>query len=385
VTAVRLVRIGDAVTIERHQVEARAIATGSLYVGLENIEPGGRFLNVRAVEQGELASSKFRFSSDHVLYGKLRPYLAKVARPYFSGVCSTDILPLRPRNDVDRSYLTWMLLNPTLVARANSLASGVNLPRISPQVLAELEIPLPSLAEQRRIANILDKADALRAKSRAALTELDALSQSIFLNMFGPSGDYRFQCSELTLEDVCSTISDGVHKTPSYESSGVPFVTVRNITSGSLDLVNTSKISEADHRTFTRRTRPEKGDVLVSKDGTIGIPCPVETDAEFSIFVSVALLKPRPDVLDQSLLIAQFQSELVQRQIRANSKGVAIRHLHLEDFRRLRLVIPPRELQREFGVRVSAVRDQVRKCSLALDGLDALFASIQHRAFRGEL
>src|SRR4051794_26719236 len=90
------VRLGDVATIERLSVAPSEIREGELYVGLENIKSGGDFNGVAAVSNGQLASNKFRFSAAHVLFGKLRPYLAKVARPDFSGICSTDILPIRP-------------------------------------------------------------------------------------------------------------------------------------------------------------------------------------------------------------------------------------------------------------------------------------------------
>lgn len=178
-------RLGDIAEIERDAIEPRDIKDGTPYVGLENIQSGGVLVNVRAVDAGELASNKFQFSRRHVLFGKLRPYLAKIARPDFEGICSTDILPVLPGPKLDRNYLSHFLLTPRMVSIASSLATGANLPRLSPTALAELPVPLPPVSEQRRIAAILDKADALRAKRRAALAQFASLSQAIFLDMFG--------------------------------------------------------------------------------------------------------------------------------------------------------------------------------------------------------
>jgi type I restriction enzyme, S subunit len=271
------------------------------------------------------------------------------------------------------------LLEPRLA----SLAPATTVPIVSKSRFETLEIPLPPLPEQRRIADILDRADALRAKRRAALAQLDTLNQSIFLDLFGKGGKFGSVCESLPLNRVCMTVVDGVHKTPVYRTAGVPFVTVRNIVTGRLDLSNTKLISEDDHKSFTKRTGPQRGDVLVSKDGTIGVPCAVRSDDEFSIFVSVALLKPRPELIDQMFLVAQIRTELVQRQIRANSKGIAIRHLHLEDFKRLRLLVPPLPAQQEFA-RLSAATSQAGGLQqAALNELDSLFGSLQHRAFQG--
>lgn len=101
-----------------------------------------------------------------MLYGKLRPYLSKIARPNFAGVCSTDILPIRPGPSLDRDFLHHYLRLPNMVELANSRAAGANLPRLSPGVLAGFAVPLPPLREQRRIAEVLDRADSLRAQRR---------------------------------------------------------------------------------------------------------------------------------------------------------------------------------------------------------------------------
>lgn len=95
--------------IERSAVQADAIVSGTPYVGLENIRSGGEFLNVTQVSNGELASAKFKFDHRHLLYGKLRPYLAKIASPTFSGICSTDILPILPGPGMDRQFLVHYL------------------------------------------------------------------------------------------------------------------------------------------------------------------------------------------------------------------------------------------------------------------------------------
>jgi type I restriction enzyme S subunit len=258
-------------------------------------------------------------------------------------------------------------------------------PNISQGIIKSLEVPVPPLPKQRRIAEVLDRAEGLRAKRRAALAELDSLTQAIFLEMFGPKGEFVARCTTSPLEALCRSINDGVHKTPVYVESGVPFITVRNITSGKLNFTETKFISISDHHSFTKRTKPEKGDILVSKDGTIGVPCPIDTDTEFSIFVSVALLKPRRELVDQSFLVAQFRSGWVQRQIRSESKGIAIRHLHLEDFKRLKFIVPPLSLQQEFARRAAGVQRLKATQRKSLGEMDALFASLQHRAFRGEL
>lgn len=180
-----LALLGEIVDIPRDAVSPENIQSGTTYVGLENITGDGAFSSVRTVESGDLASTKFLFTHRHILYGKLRPYLRKIARPNFGGICSTDILPILPGPRIDRDFLCHFLRLDTSVSFAESQSVGVNLPRISPHILATLPVPMPPMAEQRRIAAILDKADDLRQKRRTALQKLDSLTQSIFFDTFG--------------------------------------------------------------------------------------------------------------------------------------------------------------------------------------------------------
>src|SRR5690606_21121448 len=93
------------------------------------------------------------------------------------------------------------------------------------------------------------------------------------------------------LGNIVKNIVDGTHHTPTYTESGVYFVSVKDIRNNQLDLSNTKFISQEEHELLKKRCYPEKGDLLITKSGTIGRTCIVETDIEFSLFVSVALIK----------------------------------------------------------------------------------------------
>jgi type I restriction enzyme, S subunit len=98
------------------------------------------------VQNGDLASTKFMFSKEHILYGKLRPYLRKIARPNFGGVCSTDIIPIKPGPRIDRDYLFHFLRIDQVVNKAASLTTGVNLPRLIPILRVPDSVGIPKSA-----------------------------------------------------------------------------------------------------------------------------------------------------------------------------------------------------------------------------------------------
>ena len=180
-----IMRLDEIAEIDRSGIDPSTIEAGTKYLGLEHIANGGRIIDADCVSAGQLASTKFRFADTHILYGKLRPYLAKVALPDFSGICSTDILPIRPGPGLDRRYLAYFLRQPHIVELASARSTGVNLPRLSPKTLAEFQVPFPPLPEQTRIAGILERADRIRRKREQALTMTCELLRSVFLDMFG--------------------------------------------------------------------------------------------------------------------------------------------------------------------------------------------------------
>jgi type I restriction enzyme S subunit len=387
----RRVRLSDVAVIERDIVDSTAIASGTVYVGLENIESGGRFVGVRPVDAGELASNKFAFTRHHLLYGKLRPYLAKIARPDFEGICSTDILPVLPGPDLDRGYLAWLLLTPDMVAYASSRATGANLPRLTPSALAEFKIPLPSLPEQRRIAAILDKADALRTKRRAALAQLDTLTQSIFLDMFGdPATNPKGWPESVLLGEVADVVS-GVtigRKLNGKATRTVPYLAVVNVQDRHLDL-STIKTTEATEDEI-QRYRLERNDLLLTEGGDpdkLGRGSLWNEELTECIHQNhVFRVRLRTKEITPLFLSWLVGSQRGKRYfLRSAKQTTGIASINMTQLRAFPLLIPPAQRQHEFGKRVAAVDSLKTTCIASIRDVDSLFASLQHRAFGGEL
>ncbi len=125
------------------------------YVGLEHIESWtGRLLLDAQPETVD--STVCRFGSQDVLFGKLRPYLAKAAMPDFEGVCSTELVVLRPGPELERRYLFYTLVSRCFVSWINSLTYGTKMPRVSPDQIASARLPVPPRSEQCAISDRLD-------------------------------------------------------------------------------------------------------------------------------------------------------------------------------------------------------------------------------------
>lgn len=388
-----LVELRDVASIEREIVEPSKIRAGVLFVGLENIESGGRIVGVRRVDSGELASSKFAFTPRHVLYGKLRPYLAKIARPDFEGICSTDILPVLPGPDLDRSYLAWLLLTPEMVSLAASRATGANLPRLSAKALGDMQIPLPPLREQQRIAEILDKTDALRSKRRAAIAQLDSLTQSVFFDMFGdpatnPKGFPIRTLAEFYINSVegtkCGPFGSALRKGELMES-GVPVWNMDNIDpNGRMLLPPRLWITESKYRqleTYSVRN----GDVVISRAGTVGKLCVVQSDYPASV-ISTNLIRVRfgPKLLPIYFVALMVHGKGRLGRLKTGPEG-ALTHMNTGVLDDLKFPYPPVELQCRFARILDSIEQQRARALVQLADIETLAASVRDRAFRSGL
>jgi type I restriction enzyme S subunit len=157
-----LKRLGDVCEFDRDQ----GVHSGLPYVGLEQIESStARFIGSQ--EPLSVKSSTFRFTHEHILYGRLRPYLNKVLAPDFDGHCSTEIFPIRPRPQLLREYLLYWLLADETVEQINATCTGARMPRADMKAVLNFEFPLPPLADQHRIVGVLDEAFAGLATAQA--------------------------------------------------------------------------------------------------------------------------------------------------------------------------------------------------------------------------
>ncbi len=383
------VTLNKVATIERSAIQPEDIEQGTDYLGLEHVESGGRILGAKPVDEGELASSKFKFTDQHVLYGKLRPYLAKIALPDFAGICSTDILPILPGPKLERRYLCYFLRQPTMVDFANSRASGANLPRLSPSVLAGFEIPLPPLAQQRRIAEVLDRAEALRAQRRAALAELDSLTQSLFLDLFGDTRKERTRWRIIPLEEIVQETKLGLVRGaqefgPEFP---VPYVRMNAITrNGELELGNVQRTHATEAEIEACQLMP--GDFLFNTRNSkelVGKTALFRGDGLYLFNNNLMRIRFTAKVHPE-FVAAAFKTAFVQHELSLRKSGTTnVFAIYYKDLRSLPLPLPPIALQREFARRVGAVEKLKAAQRTALAELDALFATLQHRAFRGEL
>ena len=380
----------DSIAIlDRQSIHPSEAEAATPYLGLEHLDGDGGIDCIQTVGSAGLKSNKFQFSDRHVLFGKLRPYLRKIVRPEFSGVCSTDIIPILPKEGVSRDYLFYFLRTPDTVNLATSRCSGANLPRLSPKQLASFKIPLPPFAEQKRIAGILDAADALRATRREALAQLDTLLQSTFLDMFGDPVTNPMGWEAPALSEV----TDEIYRYPTYfgivyENEGVPEIRGELIGKGGKLDADPSELRFIAQVTSDKfpRTQLAAGDLVMSVRGTIGkvgiVPAEL-TNA--NITANLIRISPARSIIDPVSLLHVALGPYFLNQLSRASSSTTIKTIKALDLKVIPIPLPPLDLQRRFTAIVESVEQQTASQRAHLAELDTLFASLQSLAFRGDL
>ncbi|TAK35888.1 MAG: restriction endonuclease subunit S [Chloroflexota bacterium] len=343
----------------------------------------------------EIGSAKQVVQPGDVLLSKIVPH---IRRSWVVGenrgrriIASGEWIVFRGKR-IHPEYLRHVLVGNPFHTQFMSTVSGVggSLLRARPAHVAKIKVPLPPLPEQRRIAEVLDHAEALRAKRRAALGQLDTLNQSVFLEMFGDPATNPKGWPRKTIGEIASKFSDGPFgsnlKSSHYTETGVRVVRLQNIGVGEFVEDNKAYISEQRFAALNKHEcRP--GDVLV---GTLGDPnlraCILPE------WLPVALNKAdcvqlRPDkrIANAPYICALLNQPATESMAQELIVGQTRLRISMGRLRGLAVPVPPLNLQHDFARRVSAVEKLKAAHRASLAEFDALFSALQHRAFRGEL
>jgi len=287
------------------------------------------------------------------------------------------------------------------------LVSGSAQPKLNQRNLKGLQLAVPPEPEQAKIAEILSTVDRAIEQTEAAIAKQQRIKTGLMQDLLTRGIDehgnlrsaqtHQFKDSPLGripveweveyLERLTKRIVDGVHHTPTYVDSGIPFIVVTDLTAGSgIDFSKTRFVSEKDHHQFIKRANPQSGDVLVTKDGTLGVARIVKEGLpEFSIFVSVAMLRPRLDICLPELIWSFFDSGQFLSQLGSLSAGTGLAHIHLEHFRQFQLRQPPINEQKELFKIVREQQQLLNRMKTSLDKLKLLKTSLMQDLLTGKI
>ena len=300
---------------------------------------------------------------------------------------------LVPRFDlVSPDFLFWWLKNQERYIQ--SKGRGATFKEVSKKIVEGLQMPLPPLAEQRRIAGILDAADALRAKRREAFAQLDALLQSTFLDMFGDPVTNPMGWEMRSLGDLAvKKPNNGIfRRNPGYSESpdsGLPVVWVAELFRGTRIDVSESRYLEASQAEIEKYGLLP-GDLLFCRsslklDGIAYSNVFLGQPEEALFECHLIRVSPRTDVVNPMFLNLQLRSEPMRALLKSKSKTATMTTIDQKALSSVAVVVPPVGLQNRFAAIAESVERQKASQRAHLAELDTLFASLQSRAFRGDL
>lgn len=301
---------------------------------------------------------------------------AAVVPEELNGANCGNIIVVRPGINLNSEYLVHLLSSPdsqrVLMGRQVGSAQSV----INTGVLKTWKIPVLPIEEQRRIASILDKADALRVKRREALAELDVLTQSIFIDMFGTPATNPKGWAYKSLFDLGKVVTGGTPPSakPGMFDGPIPFVTPGDLESD--EPVKRSLTAEGAEESRTVRA----GATLVCCIGTIGKMDIARVRSAFNQQINAIEWSGEVDDLYGHAVLQFFRPT-----IKSWGASTTVPILKKSSFEKIEIPVPPPPLQREFADRVKAVEKLRVAHKTSLAELDELFASLQNRAFIGEL
>ncbi len=393
---------------------------------------------------GDIQKAYTNFKDGDVIFAKVTPCFenGKAAfvesMPNGIGAGSSEFYVLRPgSNDVSAKYLLALVKSRGFMSEgAENMTGAVGLRRVPKKFVESYPLLVPPAAEQTRIAEKLDEllaqVDTLKARIDAIPALLKRFRQSVLaaavsgrlteewraentgIDLGAQIGqilnDRSFSSKSkkapaihltneeyeipntwrwVSLDLLAAKIVDGTHHTPTYVDRGIPFISVKDIRDGIIDFTNTKFITAEEHTELCKRCHPEKGDLLITKSGTIGRTAIIPKTDAFSLFVSVALIKPASKLVNMEFINIALNKWVGGIDVSSRIVGSAIKNLHLTDMKVLAIPFAPLEEQTEIVRRVEqlfAFTDQLEvKVASAKSSIDLLTQSILAKAFRGEL
>ncbi len=324
------------------------------FLGVENVEAESGVIDLNSnARVGNQKSTSFRFDDRHVLYGKLRPYLNKVAIPAFAGKCSTELIPLLPREGVDREFLGHLLRRQRTVDHVMASVSGSRMPRTDMKVLLSLPVPRPPLDDQRRIVDILNSAAKIERLRKQAQERLREFIPALFIKMFGDPVDNPLKWKIDRLGTLGSLDRGRSRHRPrdARELYGGPYPFVQTG-----DIANADGIVHIASRTYSEiGLRQSKlwpaGTLCITIAANIGKTGILEFDSCFPD--SIVGFTPH-----ESVRVEYVQSalDLMQQRIEESAPMAAQRNINLQTLKELKIPVPSLSRQQKFVEIVESAR-----------------------------
>lgn len=268
-------------------------------------------------------------------------------------IYSTGFYAVRANPEVITTECLYYLIDSELfLAQKDKNCSGATQKAITNGGMAKIEISVPPLSEQGILVDKLKHLTQLIADKKKQLNLFDEIIKSRFIEMFGTLSSNEQNFKVLTIESLCSLIKDGTHQTPTYTEdtiNGFKFLSSKDVMSKKIDWSDIKYIPSDLHEKLYAVVKPIKNDILMSKNGVnYGVAAVNDTDEVFDIYVSLALLRPKTDIINPVYFRSAINSPDTKRQFDSSIKGIGVPNLHLGEIKKTKILVPPVDKQNEY-------------------------------------
>ena len=320
----------------------------SPYIGLENIESWtGKYVSSDSQYD---KSQALTFSRNNILFGKLRPYLAKVFFASNDGCCSSEFCILNFSSSVNIRYFWNLLISPTFIDHVTKSTYGTKMPRANTDFIKNICVPVPPHIEQDRIALYLDatsaKIDSLISKTRSSIEEYKKLKQAVITQAVT-----TLNCPNVKLKYLMDIIVDCPHETPIYTFTG-NYLVIRTSDQSLASLRCDEymyRLDEAEYKKRTRRLTLDKDDIVYGREGSWGLACLVPQSNKYCLGQRVMQFRCNTRLLYPKYAMYALNSETVYMQGALDTIGSTAPHVNISTICNYLLPVPALTEQKEIA------------------------------------
>ncbi|MFZ1853118.1 MAG: restriction endonuclease subunit S [Nitrosomonas sp.] len=373
----QLVKFGDIAIQQKESVD-RENTDLTRYVKGEHM--GSEDLHLR--EWGELTDEYLgpafirKFEQGDILYGSRRTYLRKVAVAHFDGITSNTTFVIKANQTrVDKRLLPFVLLSEGFAEHSIRNSKGSVNPYINWKDIANYEFLLPPKDQQAKLAELLWAMDEVVEKSKSMVECLENYRDSIANRIFSKNAnDYLVdlpfiidpsRLKEFFLETVCDLITDGAHASPRSADSGMPMATVENMRNSLIDVDSCRTISPEDFYSLVQNNcQPQIGDVLFSKDGTIGKTFVFNQNQRMVLLSSIAIIRTKKNELDPEYCSLMMRSPVFFSEIEKRKSGTALKRVVLKDIKKFKILLPEINSQKKVSAFICNLNKRIEELTV---------------------
>ena len=371
----KISRGGSPRPIENYLTED---VNGLNWIKIGDVEVGAKYITQtkERIKKEGLKKTRKVYVGDFLLSNSMsfgRPYITKI-----DGCIHDGWLTLKDESKIfDTNFLYHVLGSNAVKEQFQKYASGAVVKNLNVDAVSKVVIAIPPLAEQQRIAAVLDTADRILKQRESAIAKLDQLAQSVFSQIFL---DAKHSIAIKKLGEICD-VRDGTHDSPKYVNEGIPLITSKNLSRGFIDFSDVNLISNNDFFEINKRSKVDCGDILMPMIGTIGNPVIVKDQNPNFAIKNVALIKQIPNSPNSIYLKAVLEGASFKSYVEKISRGGTQKFLGLGDIRKFEISIVNKKIEEEFVNFIKKLNNMRDLYVINALKQKEMLASLQHQSF----